>query len=148
MFGCEAYAHKSEGKLDPRAIKCVFVGYQDGTKGYRLWDITSGGVKIIISRDVKYNELTFPCKINNTEENPRPSSPSNLVIGGNTQIELEQQDPLTTSTSQSPNTHVEFPNQDETSDQDSDREALPDDPKVEKYYPLQQDLSNYQLTRD
>jgi len=36
VFGCEAYAHQSERKLDPRAIKCVFVGYQDGTKGYRL----------------------------------------------------------------------------------------------------------------
>jgi len=27
MFGCEAYAHKLEGKLDPMAINCVFVGY-------------------------------------------------------------------------------------------------------------------------
>ena len=50
VFGCEAYAHQLEGKLDPRAIKCVFVGYQDGTKGYKLWDRTSSGVKIIISK--------------------------------------------------------------------------------------------------
>ena len=28
VFGCEAYAHKSKGKLEPRSIKCVFVGYQ------------------------------------------------------------------------------------------------------------------------
>ena len=31
VFGCEAYAHKSEGKLEPRSIKCVFVGYQEET---------------------------------------------------------------------------------------------------------------------
>ena len=37
-FGCEAYAHQLEGKLEPRSIKCVFVGYQEGTKGDRLWE--------------------------------------------------------------------------------------------------------------
>ena len=37
VFGCEAYAHQSDGKLEPRSKKCVFVGYQEGTKGYRLW---------------------------------------------------------------------------------------------------------------
>ena len=62
VFVCKAYAHQSEGKLDPRSIKCVFVGYQEGTKGYRLWDRQSGGVKIIISRDVIFNENVFPCK--------------------------------------------------------------------------------------
>ena len=40
----------------------MFVGYQEGTKGYRLWDRHSGGVKIIISRDVIFNEAKFPCK--------------------------------------------------------------------------------------
>lgn len=46
VFGCEAFAHQSEGKLDPRSKKCIFLGYQEGTKGYRLWDRTSGGVKL------------------------------------------------------------------------------------------------------
>ena len=34
VFGCEAYVYQSVEKLDPRSIKCVFVGYQNGTKGY------------------------------------------------------------------------------------------------------------------
>ncbi|GAB2275344.1 hypothetical protein Dimus_039125 [Dionaea muscipula] len=62
-FGCLAYAHRSEGKLEPRAVKCVFLGYQEGTKGYRLWERSSGGVKILVSRDVTFNENEFPCKL-------------------------------------------------------------------------------------
>ena len=37
VFGCPAYVHVRQGKLDARAIKGVFVGYPDGVKGYRVW---------------------------------------------------------------------------------------------------------------
>ena len=36
VFGCAAYAHQITGKLEPRALKCVFLGYPEGTKGHRL----------------------------------------------------------------------------------------------------------------
>lgn len=38
IFGCAAYVHNKEGKLDRRAVNCVFFGYQDQfeTKGYKL----------------------------------------------------------------------------------------------------------------
>ncbi|WVZ64163.1 hypothetical protein U9M48_013726, partial [Paspalum notatum var. saurae] len=32
VFGCIAYAHVDNGKLEPRAIKCIFLGYQSGVK--------------------------------------------------------------------------------------------------------------------
>ena len=31
-FYCATYVHQSEGKLDPRADKCVFLGYRDRVK--------------------------------------------------------------------------------------------------------------------
>ncbi|KAG8483146.1 hypothetical protein CXB51_022101 [Gossypium anomalum] len=37
IFGCPAYAHFDNGKLAPRSIKCVFLGYKAGVKGYKLW---------------------------------------------------------------------------------------------------------------
>ncbi|KAG8491046.1 hypothetical protein CXB51_014200 [Gossypium anomalum] len=33
IFGCPAYAHVDNGKLEPRFIKCVFLGYKAGVKG-------------------------------------------------------------------------------------------------------------------
>ncbi|KAL2525883.1 Uncharacterized protein Adt_10937 [Abeliophyllum distichum] len=60
-FGCTAFSHQSEGKLEPRARKCVFLGYPERVKRYKLWDRSQSGVKIIISRDVKFNESKMPC---------------------------------------------------------------------------------------
>ena len=36
IFRCKAYVHQSEGKLEPRSIKCIFLGHPKGVKGYRL----------------------------------------------------------------------------------------------------------------
>ncbi|KAL2465214.1 Retrovirus-related Pol polyprotein from transposon TNT 1-94 [Abeliophyllum distichum] len=60
-FGSTAFSHQSEEKLEPRARKCVFLGYPKGVKRYKLWDRSQNGVKIIISRDVKFNESEMPC---------------------------------------------------------------------------------------
>ncbi|KAL6322655.1 hypothetical protein AAG906_015341 [Vitis piasezkii] len=37
IFGCPAYAHVDNGKLEARSIKCVFISYKSGVKGYKLW---------------------------------------------------------------------------------------------------------------
>eukprot|EP01018_Ginkgo_biloba_P035629 Gb_34551 [translate_table: standard] len=40
VFGCEAFTHvpkKKRSKLDNKSVKCIFVGYYDGVKGYRLY---------------------------------------------------------------------------------------------------------------
>ena len=36
VFGSLAFAHVKQGKLDARAVKCVFIGYPEGVKGYKL----------------------------------------------------------------------------------------------------------------
>nr|GEY60693.1 retrotransposon protein, putative, Ty1-copia subclass [Tanacetum cinerariifolium] len=56
IFSCIAYSHVNQGKLKPRSIKCIFLGYPDGVKGYRLWRLDDVKPKIIISRDVVFNE--------------------------------------------------------------------------------------------
>ncbi|KAG8472774.1 hypothetical protein CXB51_034669 [Gossypium anomalum] len=45
IIGCLAYAHVDNGKLEPRSIKCVFLGYKAGVKGYKLWCPESRKVK-------------------------------------------------------------------------------------------------------
>ncbi|KAG8498899.1 hypothetical protein CXB51_005256 [Gossypium anomalum] len=57
IFGCPAYAHVDNGKLEPRSIKCVFLGYKAGVKGYKLW--CPENRKVVISRDVVFDETTM-----------------------------------------------------------------------------------------
>lgn len=63
VFGCTAYAHSKEDKLQPRAKKCIFLGFPEGVKGYRLWCVEPGKEKCIVSRDVVFNEDEMPYKV-------------------------------------------------------------------------------------
>ena len=59
VFGCDAYAHVSDEKrtkLDSKSVKCIFLGYYEGTKCYRLFNPETK--KIVKSRDVKFVEVT------------------------------------------------------------------------------------------
>nr|GFC47793.1 hypothetical protein [Tanacetum cinerariifolium] len=55
-FGCVAYSHVQQGKLEPRVVKCVFLGYPDGVKGYRLYRLDNESPKIVTSKNVVFNE--------------------------------------------------------------------------------------------
>ena len=60
IFGCDAYAHvpiNERSKLDVKAQKCVLLGYDTETKGYRLLNQENG--KVFYSRDVKFNESSL-----------------------------------------------------------------------------------------
>lgn len=59
IFGCPAYAHVNEAKLEPRAKKCIFLGYASRVKGYRLWCTDPKSPKFIISRDVIFYEYAI-----------------------------------------------------------------------------------------
>ena len=57
IFDCVAYAHdptEKGSKLDDKSIKCIFVGYSNGTKGFKLYDLITK--KLIIDRDVIFDE--------------------------------------------------------------------------------------------
>ncbi|MCO5554081.1 hypothetical protein L7F22_007607 [Adiantum nelumboides] len=59
VFCCLAYAHipqQLRGKLDDKAVKCIFVGYSSGSKAYRLYNPAIN--KIFESRDVIFAKTT------------------------------------------------------------------------------------------
>ena len=64
VFGCLAYGkipdEERKSKLDPKSIKCVFIGYEQNVKGYRLLDFEHE--RLIISRDVISDEEVLPYK--------------------------------------------------------------------------------------
>ena len=60
VFGCMAYAHvpdEKRQKLDKKAVKLRFVGYDSQSKGYRLFDEQTR--KCVVRRDVIFNENDF-----------------------------------------------------------------------------------------
>jgi hypothetical protein len=60
VFGCIAFKHIPDAKrrkLDKKSSKCVFVGYPEGTKGYKLYDLEKKS--FVRSRDIVFQERTF-----------------------------------------------------------------------------------------
>ena len=56
-FGCVAYAHDLDelrNMFDNKGKKCIFVGYSDESKAYKLYNPSTK--KVIINRDVHFIE--------------------------------------------------------------------------------------------
>ncbi|KAF8365039.1 hypothetical protein HHK36_032960 [Tetracentron sinense] len=57
IFGCIAYAQVPKAKrkkLDDRGEKCIFIGYSEESKAYKLYNPLTN--KVVVSRDVIFNE--------------------------------------------------------------------------------------------
>lgn len=48
VFGCKAYGHAKLGKLDARAVNCVFIGYPEVVKGYMIRCIELGMERTLV----------------------------------------------------------------------------------------------------
>ncbi|KAG2869860.1 hypothetical protein PC114_g27645 [Phytophthora cactorum] len=60
VFGCRTYIltpKEKRLKWDPKARAGLFLGYEEVSKAYRLYDIETG--QVVISRDVNFDESTF-----------------------------------------------------------------------------------------
>ena len=58
VFGYNAYVQvpkKKKTKLDTNAQRCIFIGYKDGLKGYKIWNPETR--KVVYSRDVMFREV-------------------------------------------------------------------------------------------
>ncbi|KAL2241232.1 UNVERIFIED_CONTAM: Retrovirus-related Pol polyprotein from transposon RE1 [Sesamum indicum] len=118
-FGCLCYAanvqpHKS--KFEPRATRCVFIGYVHGQKAYKLYDIEQRSV--LISRDVIFHENVFPyknCTIEsehcpvplpiNVDCEPINSAPLSTAISSTTSENLSTSFPSSASDNSTADTH-------------------------------------------
>lgn len=59
VFGCITYVHVPDElrtKLDPKAEKCMFIGYSLEQKGYKCYNPTAN--KLRVSRDVVFDEMS------------------------------------------------------------------------------------------
>ncbi len=59
VFGCIAYVHvpnELRTKLDPKAKKCVFIGYSLEQKGYRCYNPITR--KMRVNKDVVFDEMS------------------------------------------------------------------------------------------
>lgn len=56
VFGYVSYAHTKQDKLEARTLKCVFIGYPEGVKGFKLWNMESTGPKCFMRRDVTFRK--------------------------------------------------------------------------------------------
>ncbi|KAG8488765.1 hypothetical protein CXB51_016773 [Gossypium anomalum] len=81
IFRCPGYAHVDNGKLEPRSIKCVFLGYKAGVKGYKLW--CPENRKVVISKDVVFDETAMlpnlSLKDSSNKENQKQNVEADLV---------------------------------------------------------------------
>ncbi|GJS47454.1 retrotransposon protein, putative, ty1-copia subclass [Tanacetum coccineum] len=125
IFGCVAYPHDKQGKLEPRAIKCVLLGYPEGVKGYRLYRLDNESPKIVTSRNVVFNESVM-YKDTLKDSGVGDKSVEELQV----EVELQR---LNNHTHEEDQIDQEDGNDEDAGDQETNQPP---------------DLTDYQLTRD
>lgn len=133
VFGCVAYAHSREGKLDHRAKKCLFLGYPSRVKGYRLWCIEKGEERCIISQDVTFDESKMA--LQNSSSDTEFSDPQKVSV----EMEISQHKGIEVDTA-GRETYL-GQQQGHTESSGTDSQSLTTGTQAE-------DLQNYKLARD
>ena len=84
-------------------MKCVFLDYGDGVKGYRLWCKDAKLLKVIVSRDVTFDEMAIVTPV--CQQLDEASTSGGASPGGGSEAErvaervtFEVETPVTKST--------------------------------------------------
>ncbi|KAH9291059.1 hypothetical protein KI387_044630, partial [Taxus chinensis] len=104
VFGYEAYAHvpkEKRTKLDSKAVKCIFIGYGYGVKGYKLWDPIAQKViysRSVIFREIKSSPINFQPEQHKENEQKKdvvqlPSTPKKVESRPQNRQEVEESSP-------------------------------------------------------
>lgn len=78
-FGCLAMASNPsivKDKLQARGVPCIFLGYPQNQKGYKLYNLLTN--QNFVSRDVRFYESIYPYHIFHSTSS-QPENPSNLT---------------------------------------------------------------------
>lgn len=78
--------HQDQGKLKPRALKGVFLGYPQGTKGYKIWLLEE--MKCVISRNVIFHEEQVYKDLKGKDQTAQEEKPESIVQNEKIQSEL------------------------------------------------------------
>ncbi|KAL0321780.1 UNVERIFIED_CONTAM: Retrovirus-related Pol polyprotein from transposon TNT 1-94 [Sesamum calycinum] len=81
IFGCSAFALSHGDKLDPRSQKCVFIGYPDGVKGYRLWlrsQLEDYNIESKVEEPIEDNQQGEENRVETETENENLETSDNL----------------------------------------------------------------------
>lgn len=161
-FGCIAYTHTDDGKLNPRAKKGVFTGYPEGVKGFRIWLLDEE--KCVISRNAVFREDQM-YKDNKTKDNsgmvPITTNSTNKTlsfdfVGTDIDGHMEPQGGVTQDTARVPTTESQgqeesegntesTPQSDYQIARDRTRRTLKPPAKLQDYhvYPEDEDIAGY-----
>ena len=133
------YNPQETTKLDPKFRKCLFLGYADGVKGYRLWDPTTH--KVVISRDVIFAEDKL--QRNDKDDSTVKENPDTTMV----QMENNQVQEDSDSPEAAPGHEEQEPAESEaTDDRRSTRERRP--PAWHSEYVMEAHVAYCLLTED
>ena len=80
--------------MEPKSVRCIFLGYDTEKRGYRLLNVASQ--RVIVTRDVVFNEALFPARkardeIRRRELESISGKDEQLLAEEFVDVELEQQ---------------------------------------------------------